>query len=484
MNIQSTENLINSLPEGYANYLRVCLDPYHDKTIRFEGAPSSRSATSVTLCLNQERSFNADDFGIDSAVHSTWDVHFTMYPFLNKHPMFTGFWDASSANGNEFKLNRTAAFNAYPLMVHGVPSGTPTYSMEDIAVGSINILGLDSSGLTTYQAASAANYSFVRRCLRIVGESFEVVDESPEIYQQGACTVYRYPLDTSLNRSISVGQIPNPSGWVVPTSGYVRQPHELYSLKAPPSNPASAVLVSGSETWKARDGAYVVGTPSVADIPFKTCDSHRILFDGVFPPTEPRWPDYASAGYLFADSSLLNSDFGAYGSSPVTTTTYSPVDACFPFNLSGAYFTNLSSAYGSLRLRYRVYVEILTDPTDSTLVPLASPTLPMNQALNEFIMNIISHQPAGHRQIDNPGGEAWRKILKSIGEVATKSAPALDVIIPGMGGVMSTSGELAKSIAGVIGRKKKAKKVTNVTVSASSTPKRAVKATPKASGKV
>lgn len=441
MNINSIENMIDALPEGYSNYLKICLDPYHDKSIRFEGAPSNRSATSVTLCINQELSLGADDFNIDPLVNPTWDAHVTMYPFLAKHNMLSGYWNfVSTAYGNEMILNPTTRFQLYPLSVHGVPSGQPTYSMEDDGVGALNVLGLHNTAMTAY-TASGVPASYARRCLRIVGESFEVIDESPEIYQQGACTVYRYPLDTSLNRALVVAQHPS-GGWPNPGSGaaFVRQPHEIYSLKAPPSNPASAVLVAGAETWKSKEGAYVVGTQYVPEIPFKTCDTHRIVVDGVYPPTEPRWADSSTAAYLFGDASLQTSDYGASGTAPVATTTYSNVDACFPFNLSGAYFTNLSSTYGALRVRYRVYVEILTDPTDLTLVPLASPTLPFKQSLMETIMEIIAHQPAGVPQSWNPKGEAWRKILRTVGSVLQKGAGVGALIDPTIGVAMQATG--------------------------------------------
>jgi len=442
-NISSIENLINELPEGYSNYLKICLDPYHDKSIRFEGAPSSRSATSVTLCINQELSLGADDFGINATTNPTWDAHIVMYPFLASHNMLSGYWDLSQQYTNELVLNPTAAFTLYPLSVHGVPSGTPTYSMEDAGVGHLTVKGLHNGSLTTFSGSGLTYQSTARRCLRIVGESFEVIDESPEMYQQGTCTVYRYPLDTSLNRALVVGQ--HGLQWPTPSAAqaFVKQPHEIYSLKAPPSNPASAVLVSGSETWKSQEGAYVVGTQYETEIPFKTCDTHRILCDGVYPPTEPRWADASTAAYLFGDQSLILTDYAASGPLPVTTTTYSKVDACFPFNMSGAYFTNLSSTYGALRIRYRVYVEILTDPTDLTLVPLASPTLPYKQSLMETIMEIISHQPSGVPQSWNPEGKAWRKILGTIGSVIKRGAPLGAVFAPEAGIVMNALGDLA-----------------------------------------
>jgi hypothetical protein len=267
-----------------------------------------------------------------------------------------------------------------------------------------------------------------RRTLRIVGHAFEVVNETPEIYQQGAVTVYRYPLDDSLKlRSVmpapQVGELPSLADFVPPISGVTSnssiQINKLITeLRAPPTNQATAVLVPGSQTWKAREGCYVVGTQYVNEIPFKTIANGNLAFVGSTPTLGPSFTG-SLADYSFVDNSVRMWN----GGNEVTNPLDMAFNAVFPFNMSGAYFTGLSSQYTALRLRYKVFVEILTDPSDNTLAPLGTPTIPYRQDLQEVIMKTLSSLPAGVPQSWNPKGEAWRQALSILGSAVVAAAP-------------------------------------------------------------
>ncbi len=458
--------VIEKLPSGYDNYMKVCLDPYHDSSIRFEGAPTSRNAPTVTLCLNQERTYSAADFGITGP---QWDAHFAMYPFISEFPILS----ANERDYSDSLVSFGTAFqpNLYPLSVHGVESGRDTYMTSDYALEPPQIFGLGNSALSAYTTGNNNTTSSNgpgRRALRIVGESFEVVDESPEIYQQGAVTVYRYPLDvTPANRIVrhaydsSATNTINPFGPSTGTwpGGVLSRTINCYDLRAPPSNTSVAVLINGSKTWRAKEGCYVIGTQYESEVPFKTLDNTDFLITG-YTPTAGNSVVGTNTRYSFGSTSILQSyQGGAPGD--LSNPDYSPkpkINAVFPFNLSGAYFTGLSTQYASLRLRYRVYVEILADPGDNTLAPLASSSLPYEQLLQEFCMKVIAQEEAGVPQTMNPKGEKWRKVLRSISRVAGQSAPMLDMVLPGLGQAAGASAMALDSISKVKAKKKPASK--------------------------
>lgn len=467
MNLPKTENLIEGLPEGYANYVKVCIDPYHDRTIRFEGAPTSRSATSVCLCYNQEQTYSAADFGILPAT-PTWDAHFAMFPFLNSHQVDSGIH--STASGSPTLTPGFQSYTLYPMTVNGVPSGTPTYAYSTSNT-SANFLGLSTNSLTTFISNPSADDPSSSRTLRIVGEAFEVIDESPDIYQQGSVTVYRYPLDTSLTninvyyRGLSTDIPVIPYGAPPATSLDMNVQSNSYVLRTPPSNTSSAVLVSGSETWKAKEGAYVIGTQSISEIPFNQVDNTPIHLLGVCPSTQPNNP---AGSYSLIDRRW---QYQVQGEATVGTGFAVPFpDSISPFNLSGAYFTGLSTQYATLRLRYRLYVEILTDPSDNTLTPLASPTLPFNEAIQEMVMQVLSQLPAGCPQTMNPKGEWWKKVLHKVGRVAEDLAGPLSTLSPEVGLILQGGGRLLSNSTRPKGEQKKKDKPASTTPKSSPKP--------------
>lgn len=456
------QKFIDQMPPGYSNYVKVCLDPFHDKNIRFEGAPTSRSATSVVLCLNQEMTIAADDFTLIS--EDTWDAHVIMYPMLSKQSV-------SWANELNYDVaidppNDTWLF--YPLTVQGINSGNPTYSTSDYASSTVKpqTKGLDCSSLLSYLTGSTHNGPG-RRILRMVGSSFEVVNESPEIYTQGAVTVYRYPLNvTPCNRILTylnpTGSTVNTVGTNIPTTvdAYMVEQRMVTELRSPPSNQANAVLVPGSTTWKARDGCYVVATQYENEIPFVPVSNSNLLVTGYTPTTDPKHTGL-TARYSFGGLNLSRPIQACYRSTgPQDPPDWGvPQNAFFPFNLSGAYFTGLSRQFTALRLRYKVFVEVLTDPCDNTLAPLASPTLPYNQELQELVMKVLAELPPGVPQTWNPDGEAWRSALATLGKVALLSAGPLDTLLPGAGEVAKGVGMLARA-GSQLGKKKARPKAT------------------------
>lgn len=463
LSISKVQDFVDQLPEGYSNYLKISLDPFHDKTIKFEGAPTSRSATSVVLCINQERTIAADDF--PSITEDTWDAHIALYPFVNRMTMQ---W-AREANAVT-SVAESPIWSMYPLTVHAVNSGNPTYSTSNIA-NNIQTTGLDIASVMNYATGSILEGPG-RRVLRIVGSSFEVVNESPDIYTQGACTVYRYPLNVNpshrwITTAIPAGQVPGVDINIpTPGSENILSQREVIELRPPPTNQPTAVLVPGSVTWKAKEGCYVTATQYENEIPFRPVTNGSILFTG-YPPTVGTVFDTGAEAYSFCDKNLGRLAQGVYGfESSIFPQDYAePLNAVFPFNLSGAYFTGLSKTYTVLRLRYKVFVEILTDPCDNNLAPLATPTIPYNQATQELVMKTLAHMPAGVPQTWNPTGEQWRSALGIVGSVLTATSMPANAILPGLGPVLSGLGGAASAAALLIPkgqRKNKTQKATPV----------------------
>jgi len=447
---------IESLPPDYANYVKVLLDPFHDKSFRFDGAPTSRSATSVVLCLNQETTVAADDFY--NITDETWDCHISMFPMISA---VKAHWAREYNNVLQIN-NDNEPSTVYPLTAHGVNSGEPTFSTPNY-VNALVTKGLDTSTLMAYETGSLYNGPG-RRTLRIVGAAFEVVNETPDIYQQGAVTVYRYPLsDELVLRPVMVapyaGELPNAYNLNDPTPAPANQSfvewRNICETRMPPTNQATAVLVPGSQTWKARDGCYCIATQYVDEVPFKTVASSNTCFTGYTPTLGAKY-DTAISSYSLADESL-RSWTGALNIGDAPTAIKPALNATFPFNLSGAYFTGLSKQYAVLRIRYKVFVEILTDPSDNLLAPLGNPTIPYDSGLQQLVMRTLAKLPPGFPQTWNPEGEVWRTVLNIVGSILAAAAPALGAIHPTLQPLSGIAGTAMVAMSNVPDSKKKRK---------------------------
>jgi len=283
--------------------------------------------------------------------------------------------------------------------------------------------------------------------MRCIGVAFEVVDESPTLYQQGSVTVYQLP--SACQESSYLGATAVPAAISTPqTKNY---PQDIFN--GPPNRIETATILPSSKTWKAKEGAYVISRRSVDCIPFKRpSTSNQTLYN----PPDAENPTMRNSflSREWFNASFQNPDGNFFDS--FNMLTY--------HNTCGAYFTGLNTEFGTYRLRTKLMYEILPDPLDTSLISLATPTLPRNPLFEKLLDESISRLPPGVPQTSNPKGEFWRQILSVVKKVANttqKVAPLIGAatglpIAPVMGVAKAVS-DTASSIEQVLPKKKKKK---------------------------
>jgi hypothetical protein len=144
---------------------------------------------------------------------------------------------------------------------------------------------------------------------------------------------------------------------------------------------------------------------------------------------------------------------------PIDVVNADSFNSIVPYNMTGAYFTGLSGQYATLRLRTKFIYEILPDPQDTSLIPLATPTVPRNYDFETLLEKVISEIPYGVPQTMNPKGEFWGMILKTtkkVGQQAIKAAQS-----PLVQGLASAVNPTAGAMIAGLGNATKALQVAN-----------------------
>ncbi len=429
--------LIENLPSEYKAFVISQVDPFHDDPIDLRGAPSSLSSSSAMLTLKQETTITAADFSITTP-GAKWAVNIAMFPNVNEQATYSGLMTgpATINCGGVPAVTQSPQATLFPLTFSAVEhtAGNETTYTHDPASAVPVFQGLSNSAIATYTDGDGY---IVSRLLRMVGCAFEVVNETPDIYQQGSVTVYEYP-NVSQNTRVT-------AHWVGSGLNQRDEFCQVRTMAMPPTNLASATINPNSKTWKAKDGCYVIGRPTKTEQHFRRLMATPILYVG----NKPTVGDTEPWNYAFITKTGVNL-YPAPSNVPL-------IDTVFDYNVSGAYFQGLSVDYGTLRVRYKTFWEIVPSVSDSTLVPLARPTLVYRSDVAQLVEEIFRKMPVGVPQTWNPKGEMWRKILSVVGEIATASSPIISALNPEVGALVATSGATATAASKVGQKKKKAK---------------------------
>lgn len=417
----STFNMFSELEQAYAISQ---LDPFHDTPYKLEGAPSSQNSYSVVLQQNIERTLSAADFGLSTAAGNKWDCHITSLPLLQQGSFYGVVQDQPGSFSAGGSSNESDYFQLFPITAAGISTGSLTYSQN---TGSPDNLGLAST-LPLFQSSSSSAVVSSRQ-VRCIGQSFEVVDETPSLYQQGSVTVYERP---SCHTNVNARLVATQSGGS--SNAYRIMP--IDQIACPPNNIEQATIIPNSRTWKSKDGVYVVSKRNNVESEFTRGGINSIA---LMNPPNPETPTVHNSYFA---REIFNATY-----SPSTSSFVDSVNAVTPFNISGAYFTGLSSQYGTLRLRAKLIYEVIPDPTDTTLVVLATPTLHNNPTFDQLLDEVVQKMPPGVPQTWNPKGEHWRKVLETVGRVTEWLAPAASVLAPELGAIFGATSQVSKALA-------------------------------------
>lgn len=387
-------NFDKTIFEGYSSvekaYAISQLDPFHDMPYRLEGAPSDAASSSVVMVVNQERSLSCSDFGLQPNVGNKWDLHICNIPMLQTASFYPCQLSESCKLWTGAQTSEQLQ-NLYPISACGVPTNDPTF------VGVNNTVTGIATTVPYYSSNESVQIS-VPRCLRLIGLSYEVVDETPKFYQQGAVTVYNRP--SSINSAAYTVDIDQ-------GASSVQQFHVCQAAASPLNRIAQATIIPTSKTWKASEGVYVVCRRNGSDNPFQRPSlTNLFLYGPVDPVTQSLKTSYVPREAVYAEQN------------PGDSVNADSFNSVVPFNITGAYFTGLSCQYATLRLRTKFIYEILPDPMDTSLIPLATPTVSRNYDFETLLERIISELPYAVPQTMNPKGEFWGMILKATKKVA------------------------------------------------------------------
>lgn len=377
------------------------IDPFHDYPYRVVGQPSDYDSPSVIMTVNQEKVFNASDFGLSTAEGSKWDFQVALLPMLQQATYYSSRLAAPCHLTTGGSSDESPYTTLYPITVHAATAGGKTFEWdttdpEPIGI-STNLAGYFSNASSTIQ---------VPRVLRVAAIAFEVVDETPKYYQQGSVTCY---LSSGANQRSPIGVTATLSGQASNSS------RTLYANigVAPVNSISQATIIPNSKTWKASEGCYVVGRRFSEDNPFvRPMVSDIVLY-------APNDPDSATLKNSWVSRELANA-----ANSSTTLTNFDSFNCMIPYHTSGAYFTGVSGQYGTFRLRTKIMYEILPDPLDTTLIPLGIPPLKRNPVYEYRLAKLIAELPAYCPQSMNPKGEWWRnavKIYKKVSGVAKRA---------------------------------------------------------------
>lgn len=412
-------NLLQSLSPEMRAYFISQTDPFHDNPFRLEGAPSSLSASSMVMTVNSEVTLNATSFGLPVTEGAKFDMHVALLP-ISAPVQVNG---ANTYLPGSFR-NATAAYvtnlNLFPLTVHGVPSGAQTFKWAS-SLDTPGFQGLPND--YPLQLVQAASSGFCGRAFREIGRSFEIVDQTAKMYQQGSFTVYEFSSE-GIDRQTNFAPIANST-----TTTVTNNRNSTYT-RVPATSLGQATRTPGSKTWEASQGVYCVARKNVEEIPYSTLTAEPIVFvgepDGVTPVTGTSYKSFVTTA-----------------ATTQAPTSNSMSAAATPYQGYGAYGTGLSSQYGNFRIRLKQIFEILAAPSDTDILPLMSPTIPRNPEVEYLIEQVLKSTPAFQQQTMNPKGEAWKVVLRTAGRVIKELAPVANSFLPGSEAPLRMAGEAA-----------------------------------------
>lgn len=397
-------------------------DPYHDTEWRLEGAPSSIRSNSVIVTVNSETTLDAASFGLPNTPGTKWDMHLVCLPITIPSTVIGCNMPLANVIRNSVVDYGTSRFSFGPLTFCGVANGGTTYTINSDTRTSYpnryQCLPETSSG-PLLQAVGGANGG---RPYREIARAYEVIDQTPKLYQQGIVTSYSWPANNKYD-NVYMNQMSVSS--TVAANGF----RSTKNIIGPATSLTTASRVPGATTWDASKGIYTVPRHYDFESGFEKIGVTPFLIQGQPDGTAPAT---LTTNYCFASTAIANT--GAYYNEMLTG--YSD------FNCYGSYFSGLSSEYGTLRIKLRQIFEILVGPYDQDYVPLMSPTVPKNIQAEMLIQETLSKIPATVPQTFNPKGEQWRQVLRAVAKIGKQATPLISTVSPEVGTAVGALSDL------------------------------------------
>jgi len=389
------------------------LDPFHDHPFRADGWPDAVNAASVVECFKQTFSF-----GPPSGVTTNWDVSVVLFPSMLLDNL--SLYQTQSYSGSRQSNVYVEGANPVVTSIGGCTVfGASTGGGTPLTSAYTSLAGIPTTG-----SGSLANVPAVPGAFRVFGWAMEIVNQTAPLYQQGSCTVWRQPMPspleaTSITVLDSAGRVAIGSALVAP---------------GPPNSVAEAMLLQGSRQWHAKEGAYVIATVN--------SDENYLL------------NNQSVSTVYYEDSQGDQNKFGVSTTDTTSAIGGFPLTVLIPFNMSGAYFTNLSNQT-SLTVNLRTFVEIFPSQLGNPLTSLAQPSAPYDELCLRIISECLKDMPPGVMLCENGFGD-WlsdvvgkvASFVSPIAGVVSKVAGAIGTVFPAARGVAM----IADQVGGVAGQ--------------------------------
>jgi len=425
-------NLINAavasgrLSDAGLAYLTLALDPWHDTQVAgFIGVPDFQTGNSVTCSIVQEVQIARPA----SIAAGPWDCRITTWPV------------ETTANFSP------ADYKANTFVENG--AGTPTCCMAAVTID-FRAAGTPFIPLGDLPGANGSKQlnvpsNFTKGNHKVAGMGVEVINTTAELYKQGLCTISRMNQSTDTNFTANVYN----------SAGTSHMCATLAPVRIPPYDLAAMVLLPGTCSWHASEGAYSVvalkdvGTRSDLVMPrYPMVFTTDLSVGGIPIPVQTNGallPDLAGGGApysVFFDNNP--------GHLPMETTTIM--------------FSGLSDQT-TLTVRSRFLIERYPTIAEGDLIVLATPTASFDPFALEVYTKVMNSMPPGVKFTENPTGEWWARVLGGLAEVV---GPLLAFIPHPAAKIAATAvtagGMLAQDYAKNVKsdkKKKKAKKAKN-----------------------
>jgi len=474
------------------SWLLEALDPFHDTRIDLKGMPDTNLASSVIQCIPYTQSIKQP-----ASIGNTnnWDCHIVAWPIPVQQPAASS--QVAVAQGPT-TLNNYAP-SAYRLGASG-PNLFPVGGVTSYSVISGNQTFGDSAGTSsTTDITLGLEETYVQGNARVIGMGMECSNTTAPLYRQGQVFCYRQPTPPPSDKSsvlllTTSATLRGEDGCeacrkaMAPVCNHMGKSHEAedvsqtrkgepafsdlegreramrrmslekekaalaalfitawgwvdtWMTQSPPQTLAQAQKLSGTTTWEAERGAYIVAAmnttlnPAAQEKPIcfgvdqgdlgNTDSNPAVQIGGAFVPSSTDWQGPAKAG--------------AAG-------TLSPIAArglhIAPFNTCGAYFTGLSPQT-TLQITVKYYVERFPTPFENDLIVLAKPSSPFDPRALEIYGLAMNELPIAVPVGENPLGEWFSSVLDKVAKVASPIAKGLSMV-PGIGAPAAIVGNVA-----------------------------------------
>lgn len=394
-------------------WLECVLDPFHDKPQFIAGQPSYDQAVTIVQAVTREISIERPATASDT---DNWDCHiFSTQTSTTELEGLGGI----ILSGPNWEANSNQVGQSGAVMAVSVPMGTPIMPVADT-----NLLAGDYTAIRVISPVTMVKYlvtappeflgmtypdsPYLNGKCRVIGQAFEVVNESKILEVGGSVTVYK--LDTQQSTSV---------GYQVNLTTANRFYETVRTQAMPPSTLAEATNIPNSQTWHSGQGCYCVQTLAGWDNSFSPPQSTSISYSST------EMTPGSGTGLIGKSQS-----FHMQGASGLAAFPRAPsYKKLNNFLTSGAYFVNLPPDT-VLRLRLRTLIERAPSLKEQDLLVLASPSPEYDPYAWELYSRAARDLPAGVPLNENAMGDWFRKVAGTFLDAYDIAGPMMNQLAP------------------------------------------------------